>query len=56
MKTGYQIYVKRDGENTFTACSLYNWFASEQDAIKRLGDLKRTWEKYGNEYIVVKLG
>ena len=56
MKTGYQIYLKRNGENTFRECGLNNWFWKEEDAVARLEALQRTWEKFGNEYIIVKLG
>lgn len=56
MKTGYQIYVKHEGENTFTSAGLINWFWNEEDAIARCKSLSDTWNKYGNEYIVVKLG
>lgn len=56
MKTGYQIYCKRNGENTFHECGLNNWFWNEEDAIAKLEALERTWKKYGNEYIIVKLG
>ena len=56
MKTGYQIYCKRNGENTFHECGLNNWFWNEDDAMAKLEALERTWKKYGDEYIIVKLG
>lgn len=56
MKTGYQIYVKSNGENTFVEAGLNNWFWKEEDAIARCKALNDTWNKYGTEYIIVKLG
>lgn len=56
MKTGYQIYVKRNGENTYQECGLNNWYWKEEEALEKLEALNRTWRKYGNEYIIVKLG
>ena len=56
MTTGYQIYMKNDGENTFTPAGLNNWFWKEEDAIARKKELDHTWNKYGIEYIIVKLG
>lgn len=56
MKTGYQIYLKKNGEATFKACGLNNWFWNEDDAIAKCEALRKTWGKYGDEYIVVKLG
>lgn len=56
MTTGYQIYKKHDGENTFTPAGANNWFWKEEDAIARKESLYNTWNKYGIEYIIVKLG
>lgn len=56
MTTGFQIYMKRNGENTFTEARLNNWFWKEEDAIARCKELNDTWNKHGYEYIIVKLG
>ena len=55
MKTGYQIYVKLKGENAFTSRGLINCFLNEEEAIAKCKSLNDTWNKYGHEYIVVKL-
>lgn len=56
MKTGYQIYFKRTDESTYHSAGLNNWFWNEKDAQKRVEELNKTWEKFGNHYIIVKLG
>lgn len=53
MKTGYQIYKRRKGENAFISAGLFNWFALEEEAVAKCEKLNQTWEEY--EYIVVSL-
>ena len=35
MKTGYQIYKRRKGENAFISAGLLNWFALEEEAVAK---------------------
>lgn len=51
MKSGYQIYKRRIGEQVFEKTGLANWFASMEEAIQRCEELNRTWDNF--EYIVV---
>ena len=55
MKTGYQIYCRRNGESTFHECGLNNWFWKEEEAIARCETLNRDWQGI-SEYIIIHIG